>query len=295
MAICSMTGFGEASHADGGLKISIEIKSVNHRFVDTVFRLPSVYSRFEAELQKLAQSKLRRGRVEIFVNRKRSEGAATALQFNAPLFQSYAVQIKEALHQAGCGQPAVDQALAQVLSRREVLDSVAADEEVSTELPLLQQTFAEALDKLLESRKREGAELEREILNLLQSVEDTVASIRSSSEAAPETLKTKLLARIQKISPEVQIDPARFAQEAAYLSERVDITEELTRLGSHCGLFRQTLGANDGGRKLEFVLQEMGREVNTIGSKTQDASVSALVVEGKSLLEKIREQTANIE
>lgn len=295
MSTISMTGFGDAQLAEKDLTLSIEIRSVNHRFVDINFKLPAVYSRYESELSKIIQGKIRRGRLEIFVSRKRAASATGVVNFDSSLFQAYLAEIRKAFEIAGLDQAGLAPAVVQVLSKREVLDTTTTEEVVADEYPLISKLLTDALDKLIAMRGVEGAQLELELHRLLAVSEAAISEIKSKSEKTAEELRLRLLKRIEKMLPDLSLDQNRLSQEVAYLVERADITEELARLDSHLILFRQTLTSGEGGRKLDFIIQEMGREVNTIGSKSQDSTISPLVVELKATFEKLREQVQNVE
>ncbi len=296
MSVQSMTGFGQAKAESGSVELSVELKSVNHRFLDVSTKLPAQYSQFEASLSKLIRSQVRRGRVDVYVSRKQRSEDSQRVALNEPLYEAYVREIRRVVHgTAGVSEAAIDQVVANVLSRREVLDVVPVDEDVAQEEQLVLQTVKEALENLIAMRGTEGAELEKELLGRTKAVEDLVNEIRAKVAETPKQLLERLTLRLEKLLSGHELDSERLAQEVAYLADRADVTEELTRLESHIGQFRSVLSSGEGGRKLEFILQEMGREINTIGSKAQDGEVTALVVDGKAVLEKMREQVQNVE
>lgn len=296
MATYSMTGFGHASFEKGGVQIEVEAKSVNHRFLDAVIRLPGVYSRLEPDLQKLAADTLARGRLEITVSRKDQREKAYELQFNQELFRSYLrIQRKAIKSEKLDDKLLLPQAALNLLQRKEILELVPRELDISSEILLVKRAVKSALEDLLEMRKVEGKALEGEMLGQLSALEAVCREISKRAVISVEDFREKLTKRLDKLAPDLKLDPARIAQEAAFLADRADVNEELSRLKSHFAQFRKIFKDGDGGRKLEFLLQEMGREINTTGSKTQDSSVTFLVIDAKALLEKLREQVQNIE
>lgn len=294
-----MTGFGEGRASTEGVELVVEVKSVNHRFLDVVCRLPSAYSKFEIEIGKNIKNSLRRGRVEVSVQRSKGNNGSTSVSFNSELFGSYVEVIKSSLKQQGISEKlALGESVASIYARREVLDVSASEEaeSIDGEWQLLESALAQALDSLRAMREAEGGVLEKELLSQLSSLEKEVRSIEGESKRTPIEFKERLEQRLEKYAPgNTVVEPERIAQEVVLLADKIDITEELARLESHFEQFRSVLGTVQSGRKLEFLLQEFGREVNTIGSKAQNAEITTRVVECKAILEKIREQVQNVE
>lgn len=296
MPIHSMTGFGEARAEEGGVTLSVEMKSVNHRFLDIVWRLPSGYARFENELAKLVRASVARGRIEVSVSRAETKEPAYEVRFNQELFDSYLNSVKAALqHAAITDAQSLSAATLQIVNKREVLELAAIETSTEAEYGLLERTLKEALARLVQMRDAEGAELEKEVRSHLSSLEATMKAVQKKSESTPIDFKARLTARLERTSPGVELDPQRLMQEVALLADRIDVTEELARLNSHFLQFKKVLDEAQGGRKLEFLLQEFGREINTIGSKAQNSEITTLVVDAKATVEKLREQVANIE
>lgn len=288
----SMTGFGQGEAVSADLTISIEIKTVNHRFLDLVWKLPSSYSKFETELAKLVRDKFRRGRVEVAVTRKKATTTDYEIVFDEALFKQYLPILKGALKTAGV-RDQDSLAVVNLLQRREIIDLVSRSADVENEAALVRDAIARALDGVQSMREVEGAALGRELLERIERLEGIAGGISPLVDSSTSAYRERLQVRIAKL--EVQADPARMAQEIALFAERSDVSEELTRLRSHFAQFRSLLAEEGSGRKLDFLIQEMGREINTTGSKSQSAEISALVVEAKAELEKIREQVQNIE
>lgn len=296
MAIFSMTGFGEGRAEANGVAVTVEAKSVNHRFLDVVFRLPSSYSRFEQDLARAVKANLKRGRIEVSVSRGDSGDPAFALHFNKDLFGKYLAVYREGFALAATPEAAaIGSAVVTILNKREVLEMAPVEASIDSEQSLVLDAVTAAIHNLISMRAREGAELENELNQQLTTLETTVRTVQEKVASAPVDFKARLMAKLERVSPGMELDPERLAQEVALLAERVDVTEELIRLQSHFLQFRKILSEAEGGRKLEFLLQEFGREINTIGSKAQNGDVTSLVIEAKSIVEKLREQVANIE
>jgi len=295
MAISSMTGFGSAQGSAGAAEIGVEVRSVNHRFLDVNFRLPSNYSRFEQDLSRMLKAVLKRGRVDFTITRSDSVSERVATKFNEEAFRSYLEITRRAIKLAGLKErSALPVAIPQILARREVLEVGTVEKTQDDDWPIVEKLAREAIEKLSQMRAVEGATLEQELLSQLDSLSEIAKKIRLHSEKTPLQFAERLKARLDKLS-EIELDPARLAQEVAVLADRIDVTEELVRLDSHISQFRQALSGADGGRKLEFLIQEIGREVNTTGSKSQNGEITVLVVEAKAVLERLREQVLNIE
>ena len=294
----SMTGFGEGRAEEGGVEFTVELKSVNHRFLDFVCRLPSGLSRFEPEIGKALRTTFRRGRIEVTVQRTESQQSGYSVAFNEPLFSSYVSTIKEVCKKNKISdEKLLGTAILDGLSRREILELLPTTEQRSLdeEFLVLAKALEHASGALLQMRKKEGAELEAEVRSQLQLFEAVIGRIRVLVEKTPVDFAERLRQRLERLQSGVNVEPERIAQEVALLADRIDVTEELARLTSHISQFTPALAGGEGGRKLEFLIQEFGREVNTIGSKAQNAEVTSEVVEAKAILERIREQIQNIE
>ncbi len=295
MTLLSMTGFGAATVDVGPIQLTVELRSVNHRFLDVVTKLPNVYAAAEGQVVKILKEELKRGRVEVFVNRADRSEPSYSVQFNRQLFDTYLEQVSSALEQAGLATKTVHQSAAlQILQRREVLEVVRTDPAAVDEQPALERALREALAKLVAMRAAEGVALKAELLSHVEAIEKASITIDQIARGIPLQFKERLAQRLERISVDT-VDPQRLAQEVAILADKADITEELVRLRSHLEQFRKVMTDGEGGRKLEFLLQEMGREVNTTGSKSQSTEITNLVVECKASLEKLKEQVANVE
>ncbi|MCC6219743.1 MAG: YicC family protein [Deltaproteobacteria bacterium] len=298
MPALSMTGFGKGSAALGNTQIDVEIRTVNHRFLDISCKLPSLYSSYENDMVAKTRSLLKRGKVDIAVARNFSNKCRQELKLNQELFLAYWKAFHDACKIANVKSPASisAEAVLSILSRRDVLDVSAIELNPEEERGALFYALESALKGVCEMRSKEGEGLTKEILNLTEQLEDVVKKLSQLAQVAPQDYKERLTLRLSKILPDnVEIDPSRLAQEVAILADKIDIQEELARLMIHLKQFEVLFSQDATGRKLDFLIQEMGREINTSGSKAQNSSIQILVVEAKAILEKVREQVQNIE
>lgn len=297
MTVTSMTGFGEAVVQVAEVELRIQLKSVNHRYLDVSWKLPQLYGGWERELQQILRDRVRRGHLDVLVLRKTLSDATFEVEFSEGLYRKYLESLKKGLRVAKIkGEESFAEAATQILLRREVLEIGPPQALLEYEKELLQTGFREAVSKLEEMRREEGAALGRE-LNRLHALFNTVVSdIEVLAPKVPDQAKRRLEQRIEKLKPGVEIDAERLAQEVAIIADRSDITEELSRLRSHLAQFEKNMKhSEEVGRKLEFLLQEMARELNTIAAKAQGTEIVHQAIEGKTLVEKIREQVLNVE
>ncbi len=294
-AVVSMTGFGRATGARGGVTVEVEIKSVNSRFLDCAFRLAREYSSLEPSLRDLLSERMHRGRVEFSISRNASRSGAAHVRYDKGLFVEYLKSYRQAIKDAGSKSPIDARMLADILARREVLDVASAAPSAADEEELVLRLAKDAITDFVAMRAREGGKLAHDLTSRLRMLHRLREQIAGKTRTAPEEQKRRLQERLEKLLSGSGIDETRLCTEAAYLADRLDVSEELVRLESHLQQFEQTLGESPNGRKLEFLLQEFGREFNTISSKAQDAAVQQLVVEAKTEIEKIREQVQNVE
>lgn len=295
----SMTGYGQSAVQFGGYKVQIEVKSVNHRYCEIVMRIPREWGQMEDSLKRLIQDAIKRGRIDVFMNKEQDTGQVPSLKLNHANVQSYLQAGQELTERYGMnGTLDINQLLALPGVMTTEQPSALADEEEQAQWQqILGEGLQEALQNLLEMRAREGIHLAndlRERLNLLEQ------HYRNMCELAPTVVEEHRVRLIQRLS-ELQDgsyhwDDSRIGMEIAVFADRSNIDEELTRLNSHFQQCRLLLESNDAiGRRLDFLIQEMNREVNTIGSKANHLALINHVVEMKAELEKIREQAANLE
>lgn len=296
MTTLSMTGFGESRATVGTVEISVEIKTVNQRFLDVVNKLPPAYCRFDLMISSIVKEVLRRGRVEVFVGRKEAGVSEYEVVFNRPLFLTYVDFIRQALAEVQLeDRETFGASVLSILGRREVLELVAKEQDASAEEEALKSAVQAALADLLKMRQEEGSRLEVEIRSQLTALRGIVDVLREKVVQTPELFRQRLAERLERLAQGVEFDEIRLAQELALFADRIDVTEELARLESHFEQFESIIENGEGGRKLEFLLQEIGREINTTGSKVQNGEATSLIVEAKSVVEKLREQVQNIE
>ncbi|MBT5258379.1 MAG: YicC family protein [Nitrospina sp.] len=290
----SMTGFSRYENQSEDLTCKVEIRSVNNRFIDINTRLPKSLAPLELPLKKMVKTKCARGSFDISIAIEKNGDSEAGLEVNPnlPLATEYLKAFKEI--QDGLGlKGEID--INTILSQRDVVKSELKKVEFSCE-DIVMQSVDRALTDLIKMREDEGKNLEKDILNQISSIETLRKSIAAKQFITIQKFQEKLNEKIKILTSGIEIDPARIAQESALLADRCDVTEEIVRLKSHLEQFNILIVSNDPqGRKLEFLTQEINREVNTTGSKTIDLEVSSAVIEMKSCLEKIREQLANIE
>jgi len=289
-----MTGFSRYENQSEDLTCKVEIRSVNNRFIDINTRLPKSLAPLELPLKKMVKTKCARGSFDISIAVEKNGDSEAGLEVNPnlPLATEYLKAFKEI--QDGLGlKGEID--INTILSQRDVVKSELKKVEFSCE-EIVMQSVDRALTDLIKMREDEGRNLEKDILNQISSIETLRKSIAAKQSITIQKFQDKLNEKIKILTSGIEIDPARIAQESALLADRCDVTEEIVRLKSHLEQFNILIASNDPqGRKLEFLTQEINREVNTTGSKTIDLEVSRAVIEMKSCLEKIREQLANIE
>ncbi len=292
--INSMTGYAAAAAEGETFSVSVEIRSVNSRHLDTVLRLPHAWQALESRIKAAVSDRLVRGRVEVRVDIRDVSAAAERFDVDTDRARAYA----EALGRL-CDAVGVQQAVPLELVAR--LDGVIQAAEAPADPDAcwreLQPCLQQALEGLADMRAREGRFLAEDFERRLAFLEARLEKVARASRDLPVLYRRRLETRIGELTQGVvEIDPARIAQEAAFLADRSDISEEIVRLRSHIDQFRHLMdGPEAAGRRLNFLLQEMNRELNTIGSKTESAAVAHMVVEMKAELEKIREQIQNVE
>jgi uncharacterized protein (TIGR00255 family) len=288
----SMTGFGRAGFALGQRTFRIELRSVNNRFLDVKIRLPWIDGELEARTLALVRRSVARGRVDVSVLEERSD-AAGALRLDGEAARNLAAALRELCAVAQCDLPTAAALLQQ--SRVELLSAGGAARATDETWPQLEPGLRQALDALIAMRRREGAALAAALVAQLDELGRRLEEIQRLVAGEPERQRARLEGRLAALHVE-GVDPARLAMEVAICADRADVSEELARLASHIDQLRGAVDAEgEVGRKLEFMLQEVHRELNTIASKTVTAEVAHHVVEAKAAVEKMREQAQNVE
>lgn len=288
----SMTGYGRASQTIDGRSLTIELKSVNHRFLDISLKMPRGLGFLEDAARKLLSARLVRGHVDVFVTYRNMRTDARTVEADTALAKAY----KEALTElnGALGQPK-DSGLEKISLYPDVLTVTEAEEDEEALSRLLTETMNEAIDKLLVMRAKEGESMKKALLKIMDEIEEKSWLI---DERYPETVKEfekRLTGRLRELIGD-QVDPARIAQEVAIMADKAAVDEETVRLRTHIAHAREKCAAEEpAGRSLDFLVQEMNREVNTISSKSLDIPITNAVLACKSAIEKLREQLQNVE
>lgn len=289
----SMTGYGRGEASSGGVTVLVELRSVNNRFRDLQVRCPREYMPLEPRVTQVLKEPFHRGRVDAFVRRSVSDGAQV-VQVDPDLAAQYMGAV-ELLRRDLPGVAPGPVSLDFLLGQPGVLTVTEAEVDVVREWSVVETALNAAVSDLLQMRQTEGKALEDDLRGHLTELRGLNAQVEAAAQDINERLHVKLEGRLRRVLSD-RIDPARIAQEAAVLADKADVSEEIARLRSHCDQFGQALQSDEPvGRRLEFLLQEMHREVNTIGSKAAEHPVSQRVVDMKSVLERLREQSANVE
>ena len=290
----SMTGFGRGAEINENFSVAVELKTVNNRFLDLNLRLPQELQSLEAAIKKLITSRLSRGRVEVFLNYERT--GEIQYELNRPLIAGYLKALKQMQNEfALAGEPDLN-----VIGRLPNVLQISKEELDEDFSNGFLRAFEIALAELEQMRETEGANLQKILTANLDEIEIRIPLIEAEAANISEEYRTRLTKRIgemlSKTDMQIEIDQARLAQEVAYLSDRSDISEEITRLKSHIGQFRAIMReTSDVGKRLDFLTQELNREANTILSKSNNLAVKETGLAIKSEIEKIREQIQNIE
>ncbi len=288
----SMTGYGAATGKAGVIALSIEVRSVNQRHLDVKIAAPREYGEWESELRREVGASISRGRVDVFVQRAPA-AAARAIGVNEKLVTAYVAAWRDIKRRHKL-EGEVELGLLQ--NRTDIFQPASDASDPAAEIAVVKQVLSRALAAHDRERRREGAHLARDITSQLKALRTVLASLRSKAEGLASRLRTRLEERLKALLDSHSIEPARLAQETALLADRADVSEELVRVGSHLDALGKLVGdADPVGKRIEFLVQEMNRELNTIGSKANDLGVTNLVIEGKAAVEKIREQAQNVE
>lgn len=288
--IKSMTGFGKGEATFQNKKITVEIRSLNSKQLDLNLRLPAIYRQSEYELRTLIARTVQRGKVDVFVNVE-SQRVETPARINRELFREYLRQMNDTLAYAGIDAD-YDTLVPAILRMPEVVS--AESETISDEEHAALLSAAEAAAAHLDAfRAQEGAILIADLLRRVDLIEQYKEEVIPFEQARTQTIRARILDNLAQLK--VDVDSNRLEQEMIFYLEKLDITEEKVRLTNHCRYFREVAAGEEGvGRKLGFIAQEMGREINTMGSKANETNIQILVVKMKDELEKIKEQVLNI-
>ncbi|MBW1673085.1 MAG: YicC family protein [Deltaproteobacteria bacterium] len=289
----SMTAYGSAESLKDSLEFIVEIRSGNYRYREIVLRLPQSLQPFEEKVRSVVSSTVKRGRIEVSIQIKDNGNKGLKIELNRPLVKAYIQVFKELNEELECKQridPSFFSQLKDIIITKQ--DSI----DLENVWPDLEDVINKALRSMESMRINEGRALEKDFLERLNSITGYIDEIRSRTTVIVESCRDKLRQRVNKLIKPIEINEDRIIQEVALIADKSDITEELIRVDSHLEQFRNFINQDDViGRRLDFLLQEINREVNTMGSKAADSLVSQLAVEIKAELEKLREQIQNVE
>jgi len=291
-----MTGYGRGESVMHGRKVVVEIKSVNHRYNDITVKLPRILNAYEDEVRKRLSERVSRGKTDVYINVESLTAADFNIALNEPLADAYVEKlryIREKYNTADDVSLSLIARFPDVVTAEKVHDDAQAAREIY-------ETMLAALDDaasaFISMREREGSALKRDILLKNDELKELAASVAEKAPAVAAEYRERLAQRMREVLADVNIDESRILTEAALFADRSCVDEELTRLSSHLAQLPEILeSGGSAGKKLDFLIQEINREINTIGSKSNDAEITRLVIELKSETEKIREQVQNVE
>ncbi len=293
MTIKSMTGFGRGELEKGGRVWTAEVRSVNNRYLDVKMKVPRGYSSLEEKIRKKVADTFLRGRVDLYLSVSGDFSDMQEVKVNYTMAAGYRNALQALSEEFGLENEITPQVLA---AYPDVLVREQKDEDLAVAWPMVEKVIDEALETCSTMRAQEGETLAADLNGRLSFFNQTITSIEESIPELLQQRQKNLQERLEKLLANVQLDPARLAQEVAIMADKTDVTEEIVRLRSHIMQFTHFLTEESGiGRKLDFLIQEFLREVNTLASKINDAAVAHLTVDLKSELEKMREQVQNIE
>lgn len=297
--LCSMTGYGRAQKVLGGRDILVEIRSVNHRYFEYSSRISRVYGYIDDKLKSLLKTRISRGKVEISVNINNIEGKEALILINKNIVEGYLSAFKDVadkINDSGSISVENDIRLSDIIRLPEVFNLQKAPDDEEQIWNDVSEVALAALENFINMRIAEGEKLKNDVLEKAAEIEKMVSMVENVAPETVENYRKKLLAKLEEILENRDVDQQRIVTEAAVFAEKIAVDEETVRLRSHIAQLRNMLDSEEAvGRKLDFIVQEMNREVNTIGSKAQNLNVTKIVVDMKAEIEKIREQIQNIE
>ena len=292
--IRSMTSFGRSSSEEGQKRVfTVEMKSVNSRYLDVNIRMPKTLISLEEEIRKMISNSLNRGKVDVFINLKNYNDGSGIPKVDINLAQGYLECLKEIEEKLGVKN---DISVMQIARFPEVITVVEEEDKIEEVWQELKPLINDSLNMMIGMREVEGNKLKEDILFKISAIEELVSKVEEFADTIPKAFKVKLDERVKELLGNVDIDESRIAMEVCMLADKATVDEEIIRLRSHINQVRETLNLKEPvGRKLDFIVQEMNRETNTIGSKSSDIQMTNIVIDIKNILEKIREQVQNIE
>lgn len=292
--IRSMTSFGRSNSEEGKKRVfTVEMKSVNSRYLDVNIRMPKSIISLEEEIRKMISNSLNRGKVDVFINIKNYNEGAGVPKVDINLAQGYLQCLKEIEEKLNIKN---DISVMQIARFPEVITMIEEEDKIDEIWEELKALISSSLDMMINMREVEGEKLKEDILIKINQIEELVSKVEEFADSIPKVFKQKLEERLKDLLGNVEVDENRIATEVCILADKATVDEEIIRLNSHINQVRETLKLNEPiGRKLDFIVQEMNRETNTIGSKSSDIKMTNIVIDIKNILEKIREQVQNIE
>ena len=288
----SMTGYGKSSLSIDTREYQVEIKSVNHKYIDTNIKMPRIISYLEEDIRKIITSKLKRGKIDIFISFENYSKDGNDIQINSNLAKMYIQNLKKLAEEESIS---ANIEVTEITKLPDVLTIKSNIDENQIKSELL-QTVEEAINNLINMRQSEGERISRDILSKISQIEEKKQDIFMLSTGLIDAYVVKLEARIKEILKTEEVDKSRLMQEVVIYADKCSVEEEITRLTSHIEQLRNLINSNEpNGKKMDFIIQEMNRETNTIGSKANNLEITNRVVDIKTILEDIREQIQNIE
>ena len=289
----SMTGYGRSQKILNGRDISVEIRSVNHRYYEYTSRIPRTYSYIDEKLKAVLKTSVARGKVEVSVTINNIEGKDSQIAINKGVAEGYVTALRSISEELDLKD---DLTLSNLIRIPDVFNIQKTPDDEEQICADVSEVTAEALERFVAMRETEGTRLKNDILEKADFIIERVKMVEELSPLTVEAYRNKLYKKLSEVLADKNIDEQRIITEAAIFSEKIAVDEETVRLRSHIAQLRDILESNEAvGRKLDFIVQEINREVNTIGSKAQDLNITKIVVDMKSEIEKIREQIQNVE
>lgn len=292
--IKSMTGFGRGENSSNGYQVTVELKTLNSRYLDLSVRTPKSLQHNEIDIKEIIQKQLSRGKVHISINIEKKDDENPTIKFNTKMVKAYGKMLEQIKFHANIQEPVT---IKDLLRFDEIFDNEQIEEESSKELwKCTKVALDDALVMLNRMREQEGKELKKDLVKQINGISKMLELVNKLSDSRIPEIREKLQMRIKNLVSDDKFDPDRMELEIAMLADKMDINEEVIRLQSHLKFFLEALDSDDSvGRRLNFLCQEINRELNTIGSKANDSVIAHHIVIGKEKLEQIREQVQNIE
>ncbi len=288
-----MTGYGRFSDTVNGFEVTFEIRSVNNRYLDTNIRLPRIYGYLEEKIKKAIQKKAARGKIDAFLSIERPAGETTQIVLDEALTAQYIEALRKIAENHGLRN---DISVSSVSRFSDIFSKKVQEDDADSVWQAVEPVVEQALNEFMKMRLREGESLFADLDSRLNRMEEILGEIRTLSGTALDQYRARLETRLKEFLEDRQLDENRLLTEVGIIADKIDTGEELTRLASHIEQFRSLIRQEQpSGRTMDFLTQELNREVNTIGSKCSEIAITKLVIDAKNEIERIREQIQNIE